>query len=66
MPAYKVPKVVRPGKEPLAEPGAFKRSGHFLWRSIFGKVQKLSVCHKLVKSKGILQDKFQLTTPLLR
>ena len=39
MPAYKVPKVVRPSKEPLAEPGAFKQSGHFLWRSIFGKVQ---------------------------
>ena len=40
MPAYKMAKV--------AGPGAFKRSGHFLWCRIFGKAQKLSVCHKLV------------------
>ena len=45
-------------KELLAEPGAFKRNGHFLWCSIFGKAQKLSVCHKLVKCYGNLQDKY--------
>ena len=47
-------------KEPLAGPGPFKRSGHFLWRSIFGKAQKQLVCHKLLKCCGNLQDKFQL------
>ena len=52
-------------KEPLAGPGAFKRSGHFLWCSIFGIAQKLLVCHKLLKCYGNLQDKFQLTTLLL-
>ena len=44
-------------KEPLARPGAFKWSGHFLWYRIFGKAQKLSVCHKLVKCYGNLQEK---------
>ena len=58
MPAYKVAKV--------AGPGAFKRSGHFLWWRIFDKAQKLSVCHKLVKCYGNLQDKLQLTSLLLR
>ena len=53
-------------KEQLAGPRAFKRSGHFLWCRIFGKAQKLSVCHKLEKCYGNLQEKIQLTTPLLR
>ena len=33
---------------------------------IFGKARKLSVCHKLVKCYGNLQDKFQRTNLLLR
>ena len=36
-------------KEPLARPGAFKQSGHFLWSRILGKAQELPICHKLVK-----------------
>ena len=39
-------------KEPLAGPGAFKRSGYFVSCRIFRKAQKLSVCHKLVKCYG--------------
>ena len=54
-------------KEPLAGgPGTFKQSGHFLSYRIFSKAQKLLVCHKLVKCYSNLQDKLQLTTPLLR
>ena len=48
-------------KEPLAGPGAFKQSGHFLSCRIFSKAQKLLVCHKLVKCYSNLQGKFQLT-----
>ena len=46
------------GRNPLAGPGSFKRSGHFLRCTIFGKAQKLSVCHKLVKCYCNFQDKF--------
>ena len=41
-------------KEPLARPGAFKQSGHFLWSRIFGKAQELPICHKSVKCYGNL------------
>ena len=44
-------------KEPLAGPGALKRmSSHFLSCRIFGKGQKLSVCHKLVECYSNLQE----------
>ena len=53
-------------KEPLTGPGAFKRRGYFLRPRICGEAQKLSVCYKSVKCFGTEQDKFQLTTLLLR
>ena len=69
MPIYKIyrnlDQMVLGRPEPLARPGAFKQSGHFLWCTIFGKAQKLSVCHKLVKCYCKFQDKFQLTALLI-
>ena len=56
MSAYRWPRW--PDQGTTGQTRALKRNGHFLRCKIFGKAQKLSVCHKLVKCQGNLQKNF--------
>lgn len=66
MPAYKVAKVTGPEKSLNDWPnqGPSSEAVIFYDVGVFGKAQKLSVGHKLVKCYGNLQDKFKRTTLL--
>ena len=66
MPAYKVTKVAGTRNHSRTRGLQTELSFFMMQARIFGKVQMLSVCYKLVKCYGNSPDKFQLTTLLLR